>query len=115
ALKQNGMLVLGKSESIGNATNLFKPHGKDNKIYIKKPVQSHYNMDFAMQHPIEFMPEEKQINIKPMKPGPKYEVDLEKEADKLLLTKYVPATVVVNGDYDIIRFRGNTANFLQPS
>ena len=43
------------------------------------------------------------------------EPDLEKETDKLLLTRYVPASVLVNKDLEIIRFRGSTSRFIEPA
>jgi two-component system CheB/CheR fusion protein len=43
------------------------------------------------------------------------ETDVEKESDKLLLTRYVPASVLVNKDLEILRFRGVTSPFLQPA
>jgi two-component system, chemotaxis family, CheB/CheR fusion protein len=41
--------------------------------------------------------------------------DLEKAVDALLLTRYVPAGVLVNQDLDILQFRGSTGLFLEPS
>ena len=43
------------------------------------------------------------------------EPDLEKETDKLLLTRYVPASVLVNKDLEILRFRGSTSRFIEPA
>jgi two-component system CheB/CheR fusion protein len=43
------------------------------------------------------------------------EPDLEKETDKLLLTRYVPASILVNKDMEIIRFRGSMSRYLEPA
>ena len=42
-------------------------------------------------------------------------VDLDKTVDNLLLTKYVPASVVVNQELEILQFRGSTGLFMEPS
>ena len=43
------------------------------------------------------------------------DIDVEKETNRLLLSRYVPASVVVNKDLQILRFHGSTSNYLQPS
>jgi two-component system, chemotaxis family, CheB/CheR fusion protein len=51
--------------------------------------------------------------------GPKEEehpqtpVDVQREADRLLLNKYVPCAVVVNDDLEILQSRGRTNRFLE--
>jgi two-component system CheB/CheR fusion protein len=42
--------------------------------------------------------------------------DIHKEADRLLMARYLPPSVLVNGDFEILHFRGDTAPFLtQPA
>ncbi|HKB44202.1 MAG TPA: chemotaxis protein CheB, partial [Chitinophagaceae bacterium] len=110
ALKPSGFLALGKSETIGNATDLFEITSKKYKIYSKKPVGTPVNMEYAPRSYNVFnYPEEKPTNE-----GRK-EVDLEQQAEKLLLTQYVPASVLVNKNLEIIRFRGIVSPFLEPA
>ena len=112
ALKYSGHLLLGKSESIGSAVDLFEQDDKEYKIYSKKMVNSGLQLDYSTRnftadgfnHPSE----EKQI-------GQKKDIDLEKETEQLLLSKYVPASVLVNKDLEIIRFRGATSAYLEPA
>ncbi|HVH86611.1 MAG TPA: PAS domain-containing protein [Terriglobales bacterium] len=40
-------------------------------------------------------------------------IELQREADRLLLTKYVPAAVVVNETYDILQVRGKANRYLE--
>jgi two-component system CheB/CheR fusion protein len=42
-------------------------------------------------------------------------LDLGGEADRLILSKYTPAGVVINGAMDILQFRGHTSPFLEPA
>ena len=47
ALKPNGFLILGESESIGKSTALFEPVNKRGFIYTKKKGQPRVNFGFA--------------------------------------------------------------------
>lgn len=38
--------------------------------------------------------------------------DLQKEADRLALAKYSPPAILINADFDILQFRGDTSPFL---
>lgn len=42
SLKDNGILFLGKSESITNGQKLFEPIEKDEKIYVRKFIKENY-------------------------------------------------------------------------
>ena len=46
ALKPNGFLILGESESIGKFTILFEPVNKKSFIYTKKKAQPRVNFGF---------------------------------------------------------------------
>ena len=43
------------------------------------------------------------------------EQEIFKEADRILLTRYSPASAIVNGDLEIVQFRGRTGAFLEPA
>jgi two-component system CheB/CheR fusion protein len=112
ALKSTGFLLLGKSETIGSSIELFQQINKQFKIYTKCQVNSHPPMDFIMRNqPPPEIPEDNGLQTLPSHKEP----DLEKEADKLLLSRYVPASVLVNKDLDIIRFRGAISKFIEPA
>src|SRR5207245_3848697 len=51
------------------------------------------------------------------RPGQLYptENDVLREADRLLLSKFSPASVIINSDMEIVQFRGHTSLFLEPS
>jgi two-component system CheB/CheR fusion protein len=42
-------------------------------------------------------------------------IDLQQQADRLVLTAYAPPGVIVNRDWEILHFRGDTSPFLRPS
>ena len=111
SLKRSGYLLLGKSETIGNTTELFGQLDKELKIYSRKDAPRGNNIfDFSLQQTRAVFPAEDRFHSDPLS-----EVDVEKEADRLLLSRYVPASVFVNKDLQILRFHGVTSNYLQPT
>ena len=111
SLKSSGYLLLGKSETIGNTTELFSQLDRALKIYSKKDTPRGGNIfDFSWRPVQASLPAEEKSGTEGLSEG-----DIEKEADRLLLSRYVPASVFVNKDLQILRFNGATSNYLQPS
>jgi two-component system CheB/CheR fusion protein len=112
ALKPTGYLLLGKSESIGISTDLFELVSKGYKVYTKKNTSALRHLDFSLRPYTRSIGSNqgKHKKIKPVK-----EVDLERETEKLLLRRYVPASVLVNKDLEILRFRGAISKWLEPT
>ena len=111
ALKPNGYLLLGKSETAGNEDNLFEQIDKENKIYSKKSISHGMRFNFFVNtpYPDNALAEDTLPPIKESK------IDVEKEADKILLSSYIPAGVLVNKDLDILGFRGAISRYLEPA
>ncbi len=108
ALKENGYLVLGRSETTAPAVDLFLPVDRKEKIYIRKPG------------PAKFLPvsggRAEQAAADAGKPLRKERGrdDFQKSADTLLLSRFSPPGAVVNEQWDIVEFRGATESWLQP-
>ncbi|THU30371.1 PAS domain S-box protein [Niastella caeni] len=113
ALKPIGYLALGKSETIGNDTDLFEAVDKEHKLYIKKAIAQPLPFDFFNRQ--SRTPVLQQTSPGKQGSAPNSDVDIEKETDKLLLSRYVPASVVVNKDLQILRFHGPISDYLQPA
>jgi two-component system CheB/CheR fusion protein len=113
ALRPSGFLLLGKSETIGTATDLFEQVSKQYKVYMKKQVSVPTEFDFITHNYPKVEPPDD--GHKPSPSPAAKEPDLEKETDKLLLSRYVPASVLVNKDLEILRFRGSTSRYLEPA
>jgi two-component system CheB/CheR fusion protein len=116
ALKPTGYLALGKSETIGNDTDLFEAVDKEHKLYLKKSVSQPLPFDFfirptrmPVQHAYNQVYNDGQVA------ATNSDLDIEKETDKILLSRYVPASVVVNKDLQIMRFQGAMSEYLQPA
>jgi two-component system CheB/CheR fusion protein len=108
ALKINGFLILGESESIGKFTTLFAPVQKKSFIYAKKNTQPRVNFGFEAATPY--------IGRTVIKQAVKKDSSalLREEVDRLLITEYVPAAMLVNSNLDILVFRGNVLPYLSP-
>ena len=115
ALKPNGFLLVGNTEGLlGSGAEIFDLVDRKNKIYRKKSVPSPvtFGLTFSAHEGAEGRLE------KVLTPGKEEElarapVDVQREADRLLLTKYVPSAVVVNGDLEILQSRGRTHRYLE--
>lgn len=107
ALKPNGYLFLGSSETIG-ASELFCLEDKKNKIYSRVSVAERVPIEFATEEPVVPQPSVR-------RPKDDWtEAEVAREADRIVLGKYSPAGVVIDNDFNIIQFRGRTSPYLEP-
>lgn len=112
ALKPTGFLMLGTSETTGECSDLFALMDKKNKIYARKLAPTRLSFDFAASP----------YSIDKLSPGKKKKEsmgnpfdDVQKEADRLVLSKYAPSGVIINNELEILQFRGQTHLYLQPT
>ncbi|HEY0610304.1 MAG TPA: CheR family methyltransferase [Chitinophaga sp.] len=115
SLNNNGYLVLGKSETVGSSSYLFLQQDKKLKVYLKKkdaPVKAMFEMNHRVGGGDKAETSAKRHAVEKPRAD---EADLERVADRLLLKRYTPASVIVNQDLDIVQFRGSTGQFLEPS
>ena len=115
ALKSGGFLLVGNSEGLlGAGAEIFDLVDRKSKIYQKKAVASPVTFGLTVSsHETESSRQKK-----PTVPSQQHElvkapVDVQREADRLLLTKYVPSAVVVTDDLDILQSRGRTSRYLE--
>lgn len=109
ALKENGFLLLGKSESIGPASDLFTVFGKNDKLYTRKAVPGRFLHVIGERNQKKVKDQEYSVVKEPGRD------DFQKNADDILLSRYTPPGVVVNEQMDIVQFRGLTGDWLEPS
>ncbi|MBC8123221.1 MAG: PAS domain-containing protein [Gemmatimonadaceae bacterium] len=111
SLKPTGFLLLGTSESLGGASDLFSQADLKIKLYSRKAVPSKLPLEFAAE-PIAAGPH----NLKQRFEGEAgLDLDLQKQADQLVLERYAPVGAVVNADAEVLHFRGQTSPYLQPA
>ncbi len=107
ALKPNRFLVLGNSETVGAATGLF--HGIDPrlKVYTRKNVPTPVGAGLGSHHMDH--PEPPRIPVGDTLPS----IEFQKKIDQLLLSRYSPPGIVIDGDLKVLQFRGRTAPYLE--
>src|SRR5881396_2841471 len=115
ALKPKGFLVLGDFETVGDFDNIFKLANKHLKIYSKKPAVTHTPLDFSSRYIAARGEQVDEPGASRQAESRAPEQEIFKEADRIMLTRYSPASAIVNGDLEIVQFRGRTGAFLEPA
>ncbi|MEO6539181.1 MAG: CheR family methyltransferase, partial [Ferruginibacter sp.] len=110
ALNDKGTLLLGKSETTGNSSELFMPSGKNDKLYIRKDVPGRFRNVASERSETAFTDRNYYLRSKEGKTD-----NFQKNADDILLLKHTPVGVVVNEQFDIVQFRGATGEYLEAS
>ena len=114
ALNPNGFLLLGTSESIAGAHDLFGQVDAHNRIFIKKNASTRSHFDLSsfsrLALPMESLPRDRE----------KGDIlwtalDVQKEADRLVLSRYSPVGVVIDEALSVLQFRGRTSAYLEPA
>jgi two-component system, chemotaxis family, CheB/CheR fusion protein len=116
SLNTGGYLILGKSETVGNLANLFKPIDKTIKIFSRRnetAARGHFELS-TLPPEAELLPA-RQPKTKETAETPATPPTLDRAIDGLLLNQYTPPAVVVTHDLEIVQFRGSTSTFLEPS
>ncbi len=108
-LNPGGFLILGSSETIGRSTDMFDAIDAKNRVYVKKPGA-------CRVHPPVFA-ENSRLSDDPatISTRPPSLIDLQRAADRIVISRYAPAGVLVDSDLNILQFRGKTAAFLEPA
>jgi len=110
ALKPDGYLMLGGSESLGTFSEHFTLIDKKNKVYQKKRSATRLITFFTGGDYAIRRPDPARIVAPP--PGT---LSVEKEVEKVLVDRFVPASIVVNDQMEIVQFRGRTGAYLEPA
>jgi two-component system, chemotaxis family, CheB/CheR fusion protein len=114
SLNENGFLLLGKSETIGTSIQFFSVLDKKLKFYTQRKKSIAKQIPDNLNH-ITQLKNNNVDNSTPISKNLKPEMNRNyaNAFDTILLEKYVPASVIINHDLEILRFRGQTALFLE--
>src|SRR5438309_5640933 len=114
ALKTPGFLMLGVSETLGPLSDLFSVVDKKYKVYAKRPTARRFNLGLGrLDRGIARTGTSRAAKSAVAADGGRS--DLLQEVDRLLLSKYAPAGVLVNEAAEILQFRGHTSPYLEPA
>lgn len=112
ALRPGGYLWLGKSETAGASRELFEVEDARNKIFTRRPGASGPGLSFRSA--LGGGGSDAFVRAAPVRPEAT-RPNLPKEAERILLAKYVPPGVVISPAMEIIQFRGDTGPYLAPA
>ncbi len=110
ALKPTGVLFLGPSETISHYRDLFDALDGRHKLYARRPTRRRVEASFPantagrMSAAHSF----RKFGATPRDASS----DGQREAERTLLKRYVPAGVLVNAEGEILQFRGDTGPYL---
>ena len=111
SLKPTGFLMLGTSESVGDFAELFAVVDKKYKIYARKVI--------SVPLAIEIIPSHKPVESpKRQLPAPDIswnDIEIQKQADRIVLNQFSPVGVVIDKNLEILQFRGQTSLYLEPA
>ncbi len=105
ALNQVGFLLLGRAETIGDFDKLFTTIDAEARIYARKP---------GVRATLTF-PAAGQLGRLPWQqaPGLRSSTEVQRDVDHVLLARYAPPCVLVDDNFDILQFRGQTGRYLE--
>ncbi len=107
ALKENGILLLGKSETTGASSDLFTQISKQDKIYSRKPLPGRFMHVATTRREEALITKDKTVTQTET-----VNTDFRKSAEAIMISKS-PASVVVNEAMDIVHIYGDITPFLQ--
>ena len=113
ALKPEGFLLLGTSESAGTATELFQTFDKKRRIYTKKTGVRPVFPPIARQR-LAPGRSRRDTDAPPRRTRHPLELNAQREADRVIVKRFAPPGVLINADGDILEFRGATSPYLEP-
>ena len=120
ALKPAGILWLGHSETTGAASDLFEPEDKKHRFYARKLAMGlprlHYPTGAQSR---ELTPEKdtvrRQVMARDGVTVTSGDAEAQREADRIILARYAPASALINEEMLVLQLRGDTSPYLEQS
>ena len=107
-LNPDGFMLLGTSESIGEHSDLFTPVDVKSRIFRAKKVLSQKTaIDLPIGDAADGSPKYHERGVHKA-------MDVKGMVEKALLDEYAPACVLIDENYDILYFQGQTDRYLSP-
>ena len=112
ALNPNGYLFLGPSENVSGSNELFDVIDARNRFFVRSTavtgIPMAFNPSLASGGQIRRFGREEALPLWNA-------LDIQKEADRVLISRYSPVGVVVDETMTVLQFRGRTASYLEPA
>ena len=114
ALKPNGFLLLGKSETIIAFSDLFGPVERTHRIFRRKPAKA-IAATAIHTRPAGPAPAPSARAADSDHPPDRTQMSLREEANRMIVKRYATAGVVINGKMEILEILGDTHPYLRLS
>ncbi len=111
ALNPTGFLVLGNSETAGTSSDLFLPVDREHRLFTPVERMAHAGLVPGTGTQTGGAVFGARTGAIARDAGERSEV--QREADRLLLSRYVPAGVLVDETLEILQFRGDTHPYVE--
>jgi two-component system CheB/CheR fusion protein len=108
ALRPNGILFLGPSETISHYRDLFEIRDGRHKFYAKRPAQKRIDVTFPVG--VGAAQSKREAGVAAITRESTF--DSQREAERVLLKHFAPAGVLIDTDAEILQFRGETEPYL---
>ena len=102
SLKPGGLLMLGRTESVGKFGDLFQPLGNINSFFRRSD-------NLVLANSLAFPTRDPISTTEPM------QSNLQNIANDLLLQQFAPAAVLVTSNGDLVYVSGRTGKYLEPA
>jgi two-component system, chemotaxis family, CheB/CheR fusion protein len=115
ALKPTGILWLGSSETTGAAPDLFEPEDKRHRFYARKPATNLPRLSYvtgAEARKKDSAPSADELVGPTATSGGK---EAQREADRIILARYAPASALINEELNVLQLRGDTTPYFEQS
>ena len=113
ALKPNGVLMLGSSESLGDHTDLFTPADRKNKFYTKANQGTRVPLGFLANAQLLSQYASPSVSQTFQVADGWGELELQRTTDRIVLARHAPPGVVINEKWDILQVRGQVSPYLR--
>ena len=109
SLNRNGLLLLGKAETVGSLSDQFTPVNSRERLFRRTgDVRSFFGQTLPS---IKFR--EPSLHTEPFPEG--QEESLSRLVDRVIQQNYAPAAVLVDEGGEILYFSGRTGKYLEPA
>ncbi len=108
ALHLDGYLMLGTSETVGRAQDLFVPVSKKSRIFRRIGPRRHNLMELPIAAGSKCEPTQPTARRSPRSANSVVEM-----LNKILLKKYAPAAVLITRRYEVLSMQGALVKFLE--
>ncbi|HTV53396.1 MAG TPA: CheR family methyltransferase [Terriglobia bacterium] len=111
ALRPEGYLLLGRSEEIKEASEAFLRINRERRTYQRKPAKA--NLSFRA--PLTSAGQQKSHRTYAANQWWRVGLDLQREASRILSRRYAPPAVIIDSDFQVKHFLGQTGLYLEPA